>query len=370
MKKYKKLVCLLIVVLMLFNSAIFAQAVDLEFSIETVAVELINCALSDPNNFHVQDLTGETLYLCNAINPYALTGGDLLACDDIEYYLLRTDDAFIACVTLCYDNGVLASSSLNFYVSDVLNANCNIEDEIQLVTHDGIVYVKTADAVSAGLVSMQNATSAASADTVAQQIANTADDLEALSIKSQLSGVNTNPIIPRSSITLSVPYVPQQGGTCWAAAGAAFGQYYTGDTYAHLTASDLATIMGIGLNDGAGFQTVRSMLVDVFGINTTYYNRYLSHHEAITLFQQAKPILAGFTGLDNNQTPAATVGHMVVLCGYADNGSGGEVKYYVRDSNYESIQIAKTYTENQLILDYYKGMSMHWSESAHYVYIP
>lgn len=202
------------------------------------------------------------------------------------------------------------------------------------------------------------------------KIENITGFLEKLSVKSQLSGIVTNPVIPRSSITLSVPYVPQQGGTCWAAAGAAFGRYYTGETYAHLSASDIAEIMNTSQDQGGSFEKTRSMLQIVFGVNTTYYARYLSNHESITLFQQAKPILAGFRGYDNNQTPAAYVGHIVVLCGYSDNGSGGNIKYYIRDSNRESLQIAMNFSGSQLVMDYYTGVTMLWTESAHYVYIP
>lgn len=337
-----------------------AFAKEAAFSVEAVAVELLNDALAQPNSFILPDLDEKNIYLCNPIHPYALIENELQSCEDIEYYLIKTETEFIGCITLCYVDSVLMSASLNLDIATQLNETCETDDAFQLVANNGLLYIRTA--------ASPIATNGVDTDSTVFAIASASGHLEVATVRSQLTGIVTCPVVPRSSKLLSVPFVPQQGGTCWAAAGAAFGQYYTGSTYAHYTASDLASLMGIGIDDGGYIEDTTEMLRRYFLINTIIVKDRLSDNDAITLFQQSKPIIANFhgdvLGTDIN------IAHMVVLCGYDDGGNGATIKYYIRDSNYESVVSVFAYSSDILVMEYYSGQVMFWDESAYYVYNP
>ena len=309
-----------------------------------------------PTEFGLEDYNGEELYICEAINPYALTNGTLQECNSIEYYLICTADEYIACITLCYEGGNIQSACLDSYVADVMNTT-TIGDAIQIVAYNGNLCVKTEN--NKAEVYNINTTELS----VVNEETDTKSEFKNLIIRSKLAGISSNTILPRSTKILNVPYVPQEGNTCWAAAGAAFGRYYTGNRYAGLSASDLATIMGVNISDGAGMGTTLTMLQQVFGINTVHCASRLSNNTAINLFQQAKPIIAGFLPVDGS---LIEVGHMVVLCGFNDHNTGSAITYYVRDSNFESLKIVVDYSDEDLCMDYYTGSIFTWEESAYY----
>lgn len=365
--KRKKIISLLLVVILCLNVTIFAVATEQTFSVEQVAVELLNDALKQPNYFDIPDLDGKTIYLCNAINPYTLEGDDLQLCNDIEYYLVKTDDEYIACITLCYKEGELVSACLNIGVAETVNVYCDVNEAIQLVVQEGVLFVKTENNLAEEVIDTQGARTVAVVSHIIDDMEGT---LEIPTVKAQLVGITTNPVIARSSKILSVPYVSQENKPiCWAAAAAAFGRYYTGETYAHYSASDLAEFAEES-GCGADFATTRRILREYFGIETTFYDYGLPNSTAINLFQQTKPILAGFYGMNYNTEPDSEVGHMVVLCGYDDHNTGVDITYYVRDSNTESLMTVISYTDGVLYMDYYQGILMQWVESAHYAYIP
>lgn len=333
-------------------------------AVEDIAVQLLNDALSKPNYFDLPELEGRSIYICDAINPYAIMEGELIRCSDIEYYLVRTDSEYIACITLCYGEGELLSACLNIDLANAIEANGDINEAIQIVAQNGGLYVRTENAEETENQAQQMHGRRVDADDELLW------DLEIPTVKVQLDGIVTNPIIPRSSRILNVPYVPQVEGTCWAAAGAAFGQYYTGNTYAHYTADYLAEQMGIGLNEGAFLDTTLEMVERFYGVRTEYHQRALSNSEAINLFQQAKPILAYFNGRDITSATYAGAAHMVVLCGYDDHNTGENITYYVRDSNTPSLMTVVAYSNEGLFMDYYYPYVMIWQESAYYVYSP
>lgn len=153
-----------------------------------------------------------------------------------------------------------------------------------------------------------------------------------------------------------MPYVPQSSNTCWAAAGAAFGRYYTGSTYAHYTAEDLSLMMGVNLEDGADIFTTQKMLSKVFNLSTTFYNGRLSDSVAIGLFQQDKPIIAGFQ---------ASFNHMMVLCGYDDHNTGVDITFYIRDSNTSSIITAVSFDSTGELALYYEGDVLKWKQTLY-----
>lgn len=181
-----------------------------------------------------------------------------------------------------------------------------------------------------------------------------------VSIKSRLTEIQTNPVVSRSSVSLAVPYVPQVSNTCWSAAAAAFGQYYNSSSpYSSFSALDWANLLNINPMNGASMDTALIIINDYFEVSTVHYNYALSRNAAINLFNQGRPVLAGFTDEESG------MGHMVVLCGYNDYGTSGNVVFYIRDSNYERMQTTIWLYGSTLILDYNYDSCLEWSETAY-----
>lgn len=356
----KKLLCVLMSAVLCLSLCCPAFASETSFCVETVAEELINDALTQPSQFGLPDLQDENVYICNAVNPYTICNDVLTQCEGIEYYLVKTDDAFIACITLCYDDGILISATLDLHIADVLNNVCSPADAIQLITYDGTVYVRTDDAISDGTASYPSVRSLYENNEV-QTVATLIEDGPVeLTVKSELTDIVTDPVIPRSYKVISVPYVSQEGkDICWAAAAAAFGRYYTGSTYSSLSASDLVAAIGAEIGPGT-MADARKILSDVFNISTTYSSMQLTYGYTITLLQQSKPILAGFSG--SVSATGEERGHMVVICGFDDSGTN--LKFYVRDSNYTAYKTVTLYSRS-IAMEYYDGVIMWWDEAAY-----
>jgi hypothetical protein len=355
----KRLACLLMVVVLLL-SASFVSAAEALPSIEAIATDLVNDAIANPNEFGLPNLEGDYVYICNPVNPYIFEGGSIERNENVEYYFVITDEAFLACIKLCYVDGNPVSASLNTSIAEILNANCQIDDAFRLITSCGDVFLKTLD----NIIKCNSSSHFAESPDIAS-IEHAVESLEILTIRSRLTGIVTNPITSRSSVTLSVPYVPQIDNTCWAAAGAAFGKYYNPNSrYASYSATYLSYLMGVDPINGAGMDTTLTMLRDYFDVDTVHYRYSLSRNESISLFQQGKPILAGFAG------PGISMGHMVVLCGFNSYSSSGNTVIYIRDSNCERMQSVIWIYGETLILDYDYGECLEWVETAYYNYTP
>ena len=220
--------------------------------------------------------------------------------------------------------------------------------------------LKTADDINAEITRMPSETKFL--NSISAKIVGTADNTEVLTVKSTLTGVITDPVIPRSSKILNVPYVAQGVNTCWAAAGVAVGKYYTG--ISSYTADELAAQMGYP-NQSAGMSVTKSLLTRFYQVNTTYYSGRLSDSVAINLFQQSKPIIAGFTGYAYINGNIGSVAHMVVLCGYDDHATGVNITFYVRDSEHTSLKSVISYSADKLALDYNEGVLLYWVEGLY-----
>lgn len=172
-----------------------ASAEETAFSVEDVAVYLLNDALAQPNYFLLPDLNGKNIYLCNAINPYILKDDELVIQDDVECYFIKTDDNFIASITLCYDNDKLLTASLDIGLAEFIDANCDIDEAFALVGYNGTLYVKTAGGVVAS--NAQVSVRTVNTDAISNTIDNSAGNLEVLSSKSRLTEIVTNPTVSR-----------------------------------------------------------------------------------------------------------------------------------------------------------------------------
>lgn len=355
----KRLACLLMVIILLLSTS-FVSATEALPSIETIATDLLNDAIANPNEFGLPDLEGEHVYICNPVNPYVYEGGAIERNEDVECYFVITDEAFLAYIKLCYVDGIPVSASLNTSIAEILNANCQIDDAFRLITFCGDVFLKTLD----NIVKCNTSSRFIESQDI-ESIERAVESFDCLTIKSRLTGIITNPITSRSSVTLNVPYVPQVDNTCWAAAGAAFGKYYNPNSrYASYSALYLSRLMGIDPSAGAGMEITLTMLRDYFDVATVHYRYSLSRNESISLFQQGKPILAGFVPCGPG------MGHMVVLCGFSSYSSNGNTVIYVRDSNYERMQSVIWIYGETLILDYDYGGCLEWAETAYYSYTP
>lgn len=166
----KKIVALMLAVLMCIMSAPSAMASERKINIEQVAVQLINDALSKPEVFDLPNLTGETLYVCEAVHPHTLSDSGLVSSDNIEYYLVRTDDEIIACITLCYVEGQVASACLNIGLAKMINAVCEVDKAFQLVVQDGSLYIKTEEGVIRGTEDHQSRINTLEEDTILTSI--------------------------------------------------------------------------------------------------------------------------------------------------------------------------------------------------------
>ena len=345
----RRIISLIAAVAMILCSVVFSSAAEQQHTVESVAVQLINDALTHPECFGLPELGDEEIYICEGINPFTKVNDEMTRCQEIEYYFVRTESEYIACITVCIVEGEPKSACLDVSLANKLNEECGLNDAVRLIVQNGELQILTNNTARDNELS-----------SYADKVTN---NFEIITIKSELAGIQINGVNTRSSKILSVPYVKQVSNTCWAAAGASFGRYYTGNKYSHLDAVDLANEMGVAINTGASMETTQKMLKDVFGINTIYKDSSLSHQTAISMFQQGKPIIAGFYV---DRFLVSDMGHMVVLCGFDDNNTGETITYYIRDPKSETMKSVMCASDEALTLDRFLGKPMQWIESLYY----
>lgn len=339
---------LTLILLVLPLCCITVSAEDISVNIDTIATDLLQSALENPVLFGVPELNDKHIYICEPIHPYAIENETLVENDTIEYYLLIADNEYFACVTVCYDQGIAQTATLSTTIATILETY-DIEDSaFLLVLNGGKLYLKTESTTVCGSGDTTAIISSSDSADLCAQIDAISFVLDGIEVKNELQLVQPT-AIGRSSTTLSVPYVPQGDmPICWAAAAAAFGQYYTGNAYSALSAYDLACIVGVGCN-GASIEYSQQILEDVFHIQTTAVYT-MSASQIINKLVQRQPVIAGFHNGD--------VGHVVVICGYDDHSTGENIDFYVRDSNTPNIKIVKTLSNGTLIMDYYNVKTM------------
>lgn len=327
-------------------------------NVTEIVEDLLTSALKNNSYFNLPDLMNQEIYVCSPISPFLLSDNQIKRQEDIEYYLLCTQDKYIACIVLCYNNDVLVSASLNTDISSMLeDSNLNLQ-AFSLIASGGDLYIKTSsEVIIANKNCNEEDATVFNQDDILLELESFDIELCEIDVLETIDTSNFNIASPRSSTVLDVPYVSQNNyNICWAAAAAALGRYYTGSTYAQYSAYDLASMVGVG-NQGAGIDKSMQILSSIFKINTTYTSSMLTSGTIVNYINMRKPILVGFSN--------SKEGHMVVLCGYDDGGNGSNMKYYVRDSNYSgSYQIVKPMSNGIIGMDYYSGI-MYWNEAAY-----
>lgn len=362
----KRIICSLLLILLCISPTQKVKAEE-TFSVNEVAVQLLTSAMNNWEAIGLPDVQGESLYICNSINPYCFDGNELTVSSDVEYYLIKTMEEYIACITLCYENGAVISATLDTGIAEVLNTYDIVNEDFALIVNGGILYLKTEESVVPG-----NYSTAGMARTVSE-VDNTAYLLNKkecetynLVVEEELQMPMARSVMPRSSKILTVPYVSQGDyDLCWAAAASALGQYYTGDTYAYLTPYDLASIVGVG-NQGASMSKAQQILSDVFHISTRYKSGQMSASEIVGHINVARPLLVGFYRCDTIASQEIATGHMVVVCGFDDSSSSG-MQYYVRDSNFSSLKIVYDLSgDGTVVMDGYSIFGpLYWNETAY-----
>lgn len=355
MKKVIPLLIASVICLLSCFSPAFASDKSENPNIEVLAVELLSDALACNDGFSFPALKDQELYLCKPIHPQYLRNDTFVINQDIEYYLIKTDDTYIANITVCYDNGKFLSAAFGTDLAQSLVANNISCSDIALIPHDGVLYIKASDSVTSSVVSSSSQEVYSRSNSFVTQLRSKACDLSPIEHQSIIELPFTSPVIPRSSRTLNVPYVPQGDyNICWAAAAGALGQYHTGISH---SATELCDLMGVPYEDN-NMTAVRRLLSQIYGLSTTYKSGHLSANVIINRLNENKPIIVGFT---NN-----TYAHMVVLCGFDYPSTTSYLKYYFRDSNYASLKIVVTYPTEEVIMDYYSDYGyLFWAEAVY-----
>lgn len=323
-------------------------------------------ALSNNSFFGLPSVEGKTIYLCEPISPYYINGDGLQKNGDIEYDLIRADMDYIACVTVCYQNGQFATASFGTDVALALEGLDVGTSNVLLVSSDGSLYIKMENGTtkwssSETIERNENSnTVSEEADTVCAQLESIQCNLSAISVKGVLNLPTATPVTPRYSKILNVEYVPQNGmDICWAAAAASLGRFHTNNEYSNYSALELINAMGASVTGGTMADSIELMR-RFFDYEALYYDGQLSG-VVINQLNSYKPILAGFFCEDTE------IGHMVVICGFDYPGVGYDMKYYIRDPNSSAIQIVSAPYDETLILDYYTAQTgpMSWCETAY-----
>lgn len=335
---------------------------DTESPVESIVYELLRDALSKNTYFNIPEVDGKTIYLCHPINPHYLRNNVLIPNPEIEYYLIKANTEYIACVTVCYSGNTIVSASFSTNIASALEHYNIAENDCVLVANGGFLYIKTTSSVSKWNPSAQSqdvatATLSTTHDSLIEQIHSAQCELESIAVAQELDISTIRIGASRSWRYLDVPFVSQEGlPICWAAAASALGQFYTGRQY---TASEISLFIHGGTSGGS-MDDARTALRSLFNIETTRVYGEMRYNTIINHLHSSNPLLVGFSNAEE--------GHMVVLCGYDYSYPSTQVKYYFRDSNFTSLQTVMVPMDGPIQVDYfYDTGAMTWIEAAYKV---
>lgn len=353
----KKIISLLLILVMCIMPFQTAKAETTKHNINEITNEFLTIALENNEYFNLPNLQNKKIYISNPIRPYKIDENKLSKSNDIEYYFIKADDEYIACVTLCYENEEVVSSAINVDISDFLN-EYNLNDKtFSLIASKGKLYLKTSEYVALVAGTTENNTSMRlnGIDETIEMLEESDVEFENLITNEYIYLTNNyTKASTRATTILNVPYVPQYDyPICWAASAGALGRFHTG--ISQYTALQLASIVGVGANGGTIYDSA-NVLQTVYKVKTTIQFGVMSTSQIIANIKAGRPILAHFFN--------ASEGHAVVVCGYYEPEPGVNQNYFVRDSNFSSMQIIKHYGTN-ISIDYLAGSKMNW-ESALY----
>lgn len=128
------------------NYPVFADSTDsprIDEQIYNLVFDLLYDALSKNTYFNISNIEGKTIYICDPINAHQLVNGSLLVNSDIEYYLIKADSDYIACVTVCYESGNFSSASFSTDIAEALEYYDIGTTPVALVGYNGTLFIKT-----------------------------------------------------------------------------------------------------------------------------------------------------------------------------------------------------------------------------------
>lgn len=363
----KKAISVILVLVLCISSITFVNAASsnastIDSQIYTLAYDLLCDALSENTYFNIPSFDEKTLYLCEPINPHHLQNGNLVANPNIEYYLIKADSLYIACVTVCYVEDQISTATLDTNIALALNDSDIGTAPVVVVGHEGLLYIRSNEATTLWIpgnnTSTAYITTASSIDDSAlSQISAASCHFESITASDRIYISSADIVSPRITRVLNVPFVAQNDyPICWAAAASALGQYHTG---IQISALRLA-IDTIGSPTAGTLTDARNALRNSFGISTTLINSEPTYSSIINYLMGGKPLLVGFCDAINEAA------HMVVVCGvdYTGASSTSRITYYVRDSYFESLRVVSAETSGPIMLDYYYDNYLYWNEAA------
>lgn len=342
----KKFMRIILAIMLIANFLVPVKVKAEESNIIQEATELLNSALSHNELFNLPNVENKNIYISNPISLYKKESNDEYSLfEDKEYYLIYTDDEFIAGLVAIYENDEIASIIFNVSLAELFNKYNIKNEEFIFAIQDDEYTLEVIDASqNTGL--LQN---------------------EIYSI-SKLSNINLSSsyIQARSSgRVLDIDYVPQGiYNTCWAASALAVGWYYYPDKCSDYTAATMSDAMGISKYQGASMSETREILSTYFNITTTHISTTMDKGTIINHINNSRPIIIGYriTPAEDSSVSVAK-GHMVVLAGFRVSASSSTVNYYFRDSKTSSFVIVSSTTFPNTYE--FEGVTLKWKEACY-----
>ena len=353
-----KVICIILVIIMSFCplEKIWAIENNQNARIAELTEIYLKSALNIYELVGIPDVSDKEIQICQRINPYVLHNEVLVVNEDIGYFFLKADGGIFACLTVFYGDGEVISASLSTKMVDLVK-NAGVSDkEFALISAGDTWYIKTNEDIILGECVNNQETQLGCTD---YELGDTSSiELSEIEVEQTIKLTQTFSIQPRSSRVLSVPYVPQGNyNICWAAAAVALGEFYRDPEVYNYDPYDLACEIK-GEPTVGSISESRWILTNKYNITTTYVSRAMTQSEVINCINQSRPILGAFF-------PTSGIGHMVVICGFNDGGTGSDMTYYLRDSNHQYYQVAGADSDGTVLLDY-RGDAIYYFEHAAY----
>lgn len=342
----KKILYFILTIILTLSSANPIKAIESE--IIQSATELLNSALSHNELFNLPDLSNKEICLSSPIKIYQKDlANNYLPIKNKEYYLIYTDDAFVAEIVVMYENNEIISTTFNTSLAQLFNEENIKNDSFILTTRNekyAIEQVNSLEKINAP-----------------QNIIHKISAIASIGLSSSYANQ------PRSGRVLNIPY-ESQGiyNTCWAASALVVGWYYYPNKQPNLTPYQIAQEMGISGFAGGNMSDTQQALEEYFGIEAEYVPGTLGKGTIINMINQGKPIIVGYRKtVAEDPTLERSLGHMVVLAGYDVSTSSSTVKYYFRDSDSESSSYVIV-RSNTFPSEYeYSGITLNWKNACY-----
>lgn len=332
MKKYLRL---LLSIILIFGLCMPIKAE--ESTVVQEATELLNSALSRNELFGISNLSKNNVYLSNPIKYSKKDSTAEYILDTVnEYYLVYTDDSYIAGIIVTYDeNHQIISTTFDTSVAMPFNKH-DIEN-------DSFVFTSNQNEYALEIV---------------DQSQKVDFPREAIQSISKLTNIYPSySSATRSGRVLNLAFVEQDSGhnSCWACAALSFGWYYYPNKCVGWDEIDVMSGTG-GSALGGNIATTKNALSLHFGISAIHTTSVISKSTIINNINTGKPMIVGYR-------PTSGMGHIVILAGYDATTSSSSVKYYFRDSLQSTYKIVSSTSSPTTYVS--GGVTMNWADALY-----